>query len=192
MQELNVGRSTIREGLKKLETEDIIEVKNGKGVYVKEKKPFRIYSSFHIIDATKHLLEVLEVRFALEEKAVSLAAIHVTDQQIAEMEHHLSRYLKHRNAKEFELASDADFNFHKVIYKASNNRVLYEIIKSIHEELYVLWEKPGKELLYDEAYPFHIELLQGLKQRDKEKSHQAFYNLVKSVRTNILKLSEEK
>src|SRR5699024_12155948 len=67
---LQVGRSTLREGLKKLETEQVIEIKNGKRIIVKKKKTFRIYTSFNIVDEASHILEILEVRTALESKAV--------------------------------------------------------------------------------------------------------------------------
>lgn len=193
MKKLHVGKSTLREGLKKLETEGVIEVINGKGIFVKKRKPFRIYTSFHVQDEVKHLLEVLDVRTALEEKAVKLAVEHATEEQLKEMEYHLTKYSEYREAENFEMASEADSNFHKVIYKASNNHILFEIITTIHEELYVLWDTPhGKERLYDEGYPHHVQLLEGLKDKDKDKSITAFHALVNSVRKNILKLSEIK
>lgn len=79
---LNVGRSTLREGIKKLEAEDSIEIINGKGIYVKQISPFRIYTSFSIQDEKKYLLEALEVRTVLEAKAVQLAVANVTEEQI--------------------------------------------------------------------------------------------------------------
>ncbi|GKV65935.1 MULTISPECIES: FadR/GntR family transcriptional regulator [unclassified Sporosarcina] len=190
---LNVGKSTLREGLKKLETEEVIEVVNGKGIFVKKRKPFRIYTSFHIEDEAKHLLEVLDVRTALEEKAVELAVEHATAEQLEEMEYHLNKYVEYRDNEQFEMASEADSKFHKVIYKASDNHILFEIITTIHQELYVLWDTPhGKEQLYDEGYPYHVKLLEGLKEKNKEKSIKAFQSLITSVRRNILKLSEIK
>ncbi|WP_232225546.1 FadR/GntR family transcriptional regulator [Oceanobacillus manasiensis] len=192
MEILRVGRSTLREGVKKLETEGVVEVKNGKGIYVKKDKAFSIYTSFHVTDGAKHLMEILEVRTALEEKAVKLAAKHATEEQLEEMQFYLDKYVKYRKSKEFVKASEADSNFHRVIYKASNNHILYEIITTIHEELYVLWESPfGKEQLYDESYPYHLKLLEGLREKDKDKSISAFQALIDSVRKNILKLNKE-
>src|SRR5699024_3135673 len=71
---LQVDRYTLREGLKELETEQVIEVKNGKGNFVKKKKHFRMNTSFNVVDEAAHLLEILEVRTALESKAVELSA----------------------------------------------------------------------------------------------------------------------
>lgn len=188
---LQVGRSTLREGLKKLETEQVIEVKNGKGIFVKKKKPFRIYTSFNVVDEADHLLEILEVRTALESKAVELAAEHATEEQLEQMEYHLNKYVEYRNAGKLQDASKADSEFHRIIYQASYNHVLYEIITTIHEELYVLWDTPsGKEQLYDEGYPFHIEMLEGLKEKDKEKSILAFQSLIESVKKNIIKIDK--
>lgn len=192
-EKLNVGKSTLREGLKKLETEGVIEVVNGKGIFVKKRKSFRIYTSFHVEDEAKHLLEVLDVRMALEEKAVELAVGNATEEQIAEMEYHLNKYVEYRDSKNFEMASKSDSDFHKVIYKASGNYILFEIITTIHQELYVLWDTPhGKEELYDEGYPYHLKLLEGLKEKNKEKSITAFHALINSVRDNIFKLSDMK
>src|SRR5699024_11289218 len=59
---LQVGRSTLREGLKKLETEQVIEVKNGKGIFVKKKKHFRIYTTFNVVDKEAYIFEIFDVK----------------------------------------------------------------------------------------------------------------------------------
>lgn len=191
METLKVSKSTIREGLNKLKTEGIVEVKNGKGIYVKEVKPFRIYTSFNVVDGAKHLLEILEVRKSLERTAIELAAQHATEEQLVEMKHHLEQYVEYRNENKFVEASEADSNFHRMIYKASNNQILYEVIMTLHEELYVLWETPfGKEELYDEGYPYHVKLLEGLQEKNKTKADEAFIALIESVKNNIMKLNK--
>src|SRR5699024_11750599 len=95
---LQGGRSRLREGFKKLETEQVIEVKNGKGICVKKKKPFRIYTSFNGVDEAAHLLEILEVRTALESKAAELAAEHATEEPLVIMQYHARKDVEDNNA----------------------------------------------------------------------------------------------
>lgn len=107
------------------------------------------------------------------------------------MEYHLSNYEKHRKSNDLVMASFEDGEFHKSIYQASGNDLLYELISSIHKELYVLWETPyNKGTLYDESFPFHVELLDSMKQQDKKKAITAFYALIDSVKQNILKIEK--
>ena len=74
MKQLNVGRSSLREALRFLEAIEVIEVINGKGIYVKDANTYRIETKINIQNEKQFLLQMSEVRRALEGKAVELAA----------------------------------------------------------------------------------------------------------------------
>ncbi|MDH4574019.1 FadR/GntR family transcriptional regulator [Salinicola acroporae] len=186
MQRLRVGRSTLREGLKRLEAEGVIQVVNGKGIYVSDQQTFRLFSRLHVTDARRHLLEMLDVRLVLEEKAIALATRHASEAQLDEMEQFLSDYQVARAADDFLRVHEADSAFHLAIYRASHNQVLVELIRSIHSELYVSWQTPqDRNQVFDASFPHHLTLLAAMRRRDVEAAVAAFGELMAATRHNV-------
>lgn len=67
MENLGVGRSSIREAIRYLEALDIIEVLNGKGIFVKEPSLYQLSTKFTVEDEKSALLQLCDVRRGLEE-----------------------------------------------------------------------------------------------------------------------------
>ena len=120
---LGVSRTPIREAIRKLELEGLVLMIPRRGAEVAE-------------ITEKSLRDVLEVRGALEELAVKLACQKITDAQIQEL-----RVAE----KEFELAlqsgdvttyAEADVKFHDVIYIATDNQRLIQLLSNLREQMY--------------------------------------------------------
>lgn len=186
MARLQVGRSTLREGLKRLEAEGVIEVINGKGIFVSDQQTFRLFSRLHVTDARRHLLEMLDVRLVLEKKAVVLATQHASEAQFADMAQHLEDYRAAREADDFLRVHEADSAFHLAIYQASHNEVLVTLIRSIHSELYVSWQTPqDRNEVFDASFPHHVTLLEAMRRRDIEAASSAFHALMAATRHTV-------
>ncbi|SFL59882.1 DNA-binding transcriptional regulator, FadR family [Gracilibacillus orientalis] len=183
---LGIGRSSLREALQLLETQGYVEILNGKGTYVKHNKPFHIQTAFEIENERQFLLEVLEVRVALEGKAVDLAARKATQADIEKMEYHLKEYIRCINNNEREKANLSDSLFHQTIYEAAKNGMLKSIIDSVWDTFHQFWNEPfGIEDIFDKSYPYHEDMLQAIKDQDPEKANDAFLKIMDSVRTSI-------
>lgn len=120
---LGVSRTPIREAIRKLELEGLVLMIPRRGAEVAE-------------ITEKSLRDVLEVRGALEELAVKLACQKITDEQIQEL-----RVAE----KEFELAlssgdvtvyAEADVKFHDIIYLATDNQRLIQLLFNLREQMY--------------------------------------------------------
>lgn len=120
---LGVSRTPIREAIRKLELEGLVLMIPRKGAEVADIKE-------------KNLRDVLEVRSALEILAVRLACERITDKQIAELK---------RAAKEFKITlandditkvAEADVKFHDVIYEATGNKKLIQLLNNLREQMY--------------------------------------------------------
>ncbi|MBY5930178.1 FCD domain-containing protein [Halomonas sp. DP8Y7-3] len=190
MERLEVGRSTLREGLKKLEAEGIIDIVNGKGLFVSEQRTFQLLASLGIKDAKAHLIEMLEVREALEVQAIVLAIRHAADHQLDAMASHLDDYRRAREKEDFLGVSEADAAFHLAIYHACGNRVLVGLIQMMHDELYLSWDSPEDRLrVFDAGFPFHEALLEAMQQRDEPAARAAFTHLIAATRQSVDALS---
>ncbi|MGY4691048.1 FadR/GntR family transcriptional regulator [Salibacterium sp. K-3] len=183
---LGIGRSTLREALQLLESRGALHVLNGKGTFVKDMKPFHIQTSIETDNKKQFLLEALEVRKALEGKAVDLAVLHAEETEIQRMEDYLKAYVEAIQNGEREKANAADEGFHQVIYEAADNELLKSIIDSVGDSFHEFWNEPfGVEDIFDQSYPYHETLLQAMKERNAEKAAEAFQQIMESVRTSI-------
>lgn len=120
---LGVSRTPIREAIRKLELEGLVLMIPRKGAEVAE-------------ITEKSLRDVLEVRRALEELAVQIACDKITSDQIEELR---------TSAKEFEAVlkdgditkiAEADVKFHDVIYLATDNQKLIQLLSNLREQMY--------------------------------------------------------
>ena len=119
---LHVSKSTIREALAALVAQDLIDVKHGKGYFVRA-NPSAVDDAVN----AKNLSEVLFARIALEVPAAGLAAIH---RQVDHLQR-LEACLANMRAEETEQRVRADLNFHTIMAEATGNTVMEGLIKSL-------------------------------------------------------------
>lgn len=186
IKQLNVGRSSLREALSFLEAIEVIEVINGKGIFVKDANTYRIEAKINIQNEKIFLLQMSEVRRALEGKAVELATERLTKNQLMDMEDHLLQYKHFLEIGKREEASRADAKYHHVLYQAAQNDILEGIIHSIRDNLDEFWKNPfGIQSIFDDSYPYHLTLLDALRTRDKQRAVREFNKLMDSVEQSI-------
>jgi GntR family transcriptional regulator, transcriptional repressor for pyruvate dehydrogenase complex len=183
-EKLNVSRSSLREGLRFLEAVGVLEVINGKGIYVKDYDSLRIEARIEVENEKNLLLQICEVRRALEGRAVELAAIRATNEEIALMEKYLTEAIR---LKDLELdSSNEDWAFHRAIYQASHNPVLQSVVESVSETFNKLWSKPfGIDKIFEDTYPYHLTLLEAIKQKDPKSAAKEFNKIIDLVEQTI-------
>lgn len=181
---LGVGRSSIREGLRDLEATGFIRVENGKGIFVRDADIYRIEATIKVENEKIFLLQISEVRRALEGKAVELAAKNATDEQIVEMEKLMVDYERLR--EKGEETAEVDLKFHKAIYKASQNPVLSSVVESVWDTFNRFWMKPfGIDTIFDDSFPFHKTMLEAIKKHDVKQAKKEFNKLLDTVENSI-------
>lgn len=119
--ELGVSRTPVREALRKLEQEHIIE-DSGKGSVV-------------IGITEKDLADIFLIREQLECLAASLATQNATAEQLNELKEALELqefYLEKQNAEQIKYM---DNMFHKTLYKLSGSMTFYDILIPLHKKV---------------------------------------------------------
>lgn len=130
-QMFGVGRSTIREAVKSLESKKVLEVRRGSGTYVvsttkMEDDPLG-FGKFE--DPYTLAKELLEVRLMLEPEIAAMAAEHASDEEKQEI-----RHLCDMAEASYESAQERiryDMEFHSYIAHCSKNRVVETILPII-------------------------------------------------------------
>ncbi len=120
-EDLGVSRTPVREAIRKLEKEKYIKMVPRKGAYVE--------------DLTKEdILEVIEIRVVLEGLAAELAAKNITDIMKEKMKSNIEKFnIASSNLDRKELII-LDEIFHNMIYIASGNKKLNEIVRELQDQ----------------------------------------------------------
>ena len=177
---LGVSRTPVREAIRKLELEGLVLMIPRKGAEVAE--------------ITKQDLEdVLEVRTALEELAVKDACDHITDEQLLELKKAAGEFKRALEGTDLIACAEADMHFHEVIYGATNNRRLIQILNNLREQMYryrmeYLKDKRTHKNLIEE----HDAIRRALKKHDKAKAGNAIRTHIDNQKRSILASLSEK
>ena len=175
---LGVSRTPIREAIRKLELEGLVLMIPRKGAEVAE-------------ITEKNMRDVLEVRKALEELAVQLACDKITKEEIEEMKKAAEDFKKILKSKDITEIAEADVRFHDIIYMATDNQKLIQLLNNLREQMYryrveYLKEGETRDLLVKE----HEELTKAIKERNVEKAKQLSFQHIENQRMAIMRSIE--
>ena len=120
---LGVSRTPIREAIRKLELEGLVLMIPRKGAEVAE-------------ITEKNLRDVLEVRCALEELAVQLACDRIERNRIRELHAAAAHFRDILDSDDITQIAAADEAFHDVIFKATGNERLIQLLNNLREQMY--------------------------------------------------------
>jgi DNA-binding GntR family transcriptional regulator len=121
-EEMGVSRTPVREAIRKLELEGLVVMIPRKGAYVAGM-------------SMKDIVDVFEIRGALEGLAAELAAERATDEELEAMERYLVKISEEIDNGDLSKVVETDTDFHTLIYKASRNARLSQIINNLREQI---------------------------------------------------------
>jgi DNA-binding GntR family transcriptional regulator len=121
-EEMGVSRTPVREAIRKLELEGLAVMVPRKGAYVAGL-------------SMKDIIEVFEIRGALEGLAAELAAERITEEELEELERDLVKTTESIDSGDLSRYVAMDIDFHGQLYKASRNERLTQIINNLREKI---------------------------------------------------------
>jgi len=122
---LGIGRTPVREALRRLAQERLVEVFPRRGMFVTK------------VDV-RDLARLCEVRLALEPEAARLAAERATQGDLAELRDVLAE-LDVRRKRDPRALIDLDERIHRAIYHASHNPYLAETLEQYYAHALRIW-----------------------------------------------------
>ena len=122
-----VSRTVVREAITRLAADGLVTARQGAGVFVNETGDRAIGDLVsEVADKVSMVLNMLEVRMAIEIESAALAAQRRSAAQEAEI---LAAYTEFERALQAnEQTGPADFAFHRAIAAATNNPFYVEIL----------------------------------------------------------------
>ncbi|MFV0560987.1 MAG: FadR/GntR family transcriptional regulator [Enterococcus sp.] len=165
---LAVGRSTVREAVRALVSRNILEVRQGAGTFISERKGIATDPlGFSLIkDQDQMIRDLFELRYLLEPKMAALAAKNATDEQIfylLELATKIEKSFYKGNQEHVQW----DIEFHKVIAEASGNVALSHIMPIINESIALFNKNYNSEELKIETVELHKEIVEAIRERDE-------------------------
>lgn len=125
-----VSRTVVREAMSRLSAQGLIETQQGRGSFVLASPSLVSFAvdpqGIRTLDA---LSELLEFRICFETESASLAASRADSRKIAAIGQALARFMEEVNRPSESVR--ADFEFHRAIAMASDNRHLLQILDSL-------------------------------------------------------------
>lgn len=119
--ELGVSRTPIREALKRLEQEHLIE-DSQKGIVV-------------VGISEKDLEDIFTIRKEIECKAAAMAAENYTEEQLATIKEALEFQEFYLNKNDPDRIKAMDSRFHETIYKMSGSIIFYDVLEPLHKKI---------------------------------------------------------
>ncbi len=132
-EELGVSRPVMREAIKIMAGQHIVRVENGRGAVIQpiDSKPLNTYFRHATHIETQSVLELMEIREALEAKSAALAASRCTKAQLQRLDDIVTDMAG--KIGNLDAYSHADLAFHLLIAEAAHNVLLFNLIESIRE-----------------------------------------------------------
>jgi GntR family transcriptional regulator, transcriptional repressor for pyruvate dehydrogenase complex len=138
---LGVGRTTLREALRLLETRGVLTIRPGPrgGPAVRHPRPADLGAALTLILQFEQasLADVMEAREALRPMVARLAALRIDEATVDELRESVARMIEHEDDQNFFFEENA--RFHTLIAEASGSvvlRVFSESLKSIADGLF--------------------------------------------------------
>lgn len=154
-EEMGVSRTPVREAIRKLELEGFVVMVPRKGAYVAG-------------ISVKDIVDVFEVRAALEGLAAGLAAERITEEELEELERALVKTYE-VSSYDLEALVETDTKFHELIYRASRNERLAQIITNLADQIQrfrtTSLSQPGRT---KHALEEHKQIVEAISERNVE------------------------
>ena len=177
--QMGVSRTPVREAIRKLELEGLVVMVPRKGAEVA-----------HI--SGKNLRDVLEVRRALEELAGELACERMTAEDFKKLGQANLKFASVLESDEIPVLGQADGEFHGLIYQATDNDRLVQMVNHLREQMYRyriehLKNKSQRTILLQE----HQDIMRALAARDVEAVRRAIRAHINKQEAQIAKMIKE-
>jgi DNA-binding FadR family transcriptional regulator len=125
--DLGVGRSTVREAIRELAGRGMLATRQGAGVFVAAREPDPDWA---LALRRAAVLDVIEVRIAVETEAVGRAASRRTADDLRGLDEALDRRARAARDEPDPGYVDADLAFHQALVAAAHNDLLLELFRT--------------------------------------------------------------
>jgi DNA-binding FadR family transcriptional regulator len=178
VEQLGVSRNTVREAVKALIHAGLLEARQGDGTYVCSKSD--LGAALNRRFKKSDLMEILEVRYALEREAVRLAAERRTEEDIEYLQQCL---MNHKDAGGKPEYVEVDLELHKAIVQATHNSILIDLYEHMTETVKATIH-PASELQHQHD-EIHADLVKYIVEQNVDAAVDTVHRLIQLSMSDI-------
>jgi DNA-binding FadR family transcriptional regulator len=161
VQQLGVARNTVREAVRALAHNGLLDIRHGSGTYVAATSELAGVMQRRFASAEQR--DVIEIRGALEATAARMAAQRRTDEDLQRLDKLLDRRERAWASGNRTAFVDADAAFHLAVVAASHNEVLAELYADLGQVIRESLHDHFSAELRPEEYMDHTRLLDAIR-----------------------------
>ena len=164
--ELGVSRATLREAIRALTVQGVLEVQRGRGTFVsRQVAEIEDFGFGRLEEIRGRLRDLFELRAIFEPQAARLACVRATEQELAEILTQGERVAARIQAGEDR--TQADLEFHGAIVRATHNAFMMRLLPMIDRAVETaIAAGAHKEALAQITLQDHALLLEFFARRD--------------------------
>lgn len=175
-EKLGVSRTPVREALRQLELEGLVNIIPNKGAYVTG-------------ITAKDVADIYAMRALLEGLCARWAAEHIEEKQIEALEENIYLSEFHVNKQHPQQLTELDDAFHEILYEACGSKILRHQLRDFHEYVKQMRRRNLSDSARGmEAVEEHNRIMEAIRKRDGEEAEaqaalhmrNAYDNMVKS------------
>ena len=156
--ELGISRTPVREAIRQLELEGLVQLVPNKGAFVTG-------------ISEKDVRDIYLIRARLEGLAARMAAKNITPELLDAMEETVVLSEYHAKKEHYEQVCEMDSKYHKLLYKASGSRILEHTLTDFHQYVQrVRMASIMKKRRMEKSNDEHDAILTAIREHDEEKA----------------------
>ncbi|PMC57902.1 FadR family transcriptional regulator [Dolosicoccus paucivorans] len=168
---LNVSRSTLREAVKELRIQNILEVKHGSGTYILNdtKSPATVIfaQEENSLDLVK---DFFEIRYLVEPTITAKAALRATKADIKKLSNWTDKM-----KKSYDLGTmdhiEYDTRFHLLIADLAGNMGYVSLVPVIFDSIYLYNRDFSDQAIKNTSIDYHREIIKAFEKKDAMRAH---------------------
>ena len=180
-EKLGVSRTPVREALRMLELENLVELVPRKGAQVLDM-------------SEKDIVNILEVRSALEGLATSVACKKMSKEDLQQLKNMEVDFEKAVAENDVEHFVDIDEDFHDLIFAATENDKLINIFRNLRIQLYRyrMAQAKNNETSMSTIVAHHRSIIRAIENHDAEEGASIAQGHIKYQTESILRFVRNK
>lgn len=153
-EEMGVSRTPVREALRQLELEGLVEIIPNKGAFVQG-------------ISSKDVEDIYRIRARLEGLCASMAVECITQEQLDRLEEIILLSHFYEEKSDIDHLFTLDSQFHEVLYESCGSKMLEHLLKDYHQYVQRVRSRSLKrQQRAKKSTQEHAEILQAIKEKD--------------------------
>ncbi|WP_046213775.1 FadR/GntR family transcriptional regulator [Paenibacillus wulumuqiensis] len=167
MEQFGVSRNTLREAVRALVHVGLLSTRQGDGTFVTASSELSSVLQKRVQRST--MVEIMEVRHALDREAVRLACLRRTEEDLQAMDRYADLCQQYTDEGDVEAFVEVDMKLHQSIVAASYNGLLIDLYANLFEQIQMSILSTT-EMSNDHYHTGHRDLILAIREQQPDRA----------------------